>query len=118
MPSALGALDPFAIALWTLVLCGCLFMVYATLAVGRFLRGVEDVRSQFELLTAEVAEVARVARHLVGQASHAEAPTVTPEPAGEGAAPAEPAAPAEAPPVQPPPFLTSQPPERGAEEQP
>jgi hypothetical protein len=114
-------LDPFAIALWTLVLCGVLLMVYVTLAVGRFLRGVEDVRSQFELLTAEVAEVARVAKYLVRQAQPEEdvaavpATPVAPEPASPEPAPTvtEPASPP--PPVEPPSFLTSQPPERGAE---
>jgi len=66
VPQALSALDPFAIALWTLVLSGIIFMIYLTLALGRFLRAVEQVRQRFELLAEQLGVAARSAEAALG----------------------------------------------------
>jgi hypothetical protein len=62
VPSAFQTLDPFAVALWTLVACAFLFMLYVTLALGRFLRGIEDLRQRFDELSSEVCSTARALR--------------------------------------------------------
>jgi hypothetical protein len=86
VPQALSALDPFAIALWTLVLCGIIFMIYLTLALGRFLRAVDDVRQRFDLLAEQLGGAARSAEAALGAKAPASEP-LPPPPTTRPAAP-------------------------------
>ncbi len=62
MLSAFRSLDPFSVALWTLVACAFVFMLYVTLALGRFIKGVDDLRQRSEELTSELCSAAKAFR--------------------------------------------------------
>jgi hypothetical protein len=95
--TALAAADPFAIALWTLIACALIALVYATLALGRFLRSVDEIRAQVNTLSGELASTARVIREAMlaqsGGTTLAPRPVASTPPPPEPAAPRLPAAP-------------------------
>jgi hypothetical protein len=107
--AAMGAADPFAIALWTLIACAFVFLVYLTIALGRFLRGVEDIRTQVSVLSQELASTARVVRDTLlsqsalGPPPQPRLPHPSGSPAPSGPLPAPPLVPVPAPSPQPPP---------------
>lgn len=109
MGAAMGAADPFAIALWTLIACAFVFLVYLTIALGRFLRGVEDIRTQVSVLSQELASTARVVRDTVLSQSAVGPPpqprllhpSTSPAPSGPLPAPPPVPAPAPSPPPSP-----------------
>ncbi len=95
MTSALAQADPFAIALWTLIVCGFVFLVYLTIALGRFLHALDDIRTKAEVLAAEMSAAARALReHLAERAPAAKPAATLPPPIGAPPAPAHPEAPA------------------------
>lgn len=103
MTSALAAADPFTIALWTLVLCSLVFLVYLTLALGRLIRGIEDLRTHLGTVSHELCLTAQVARRVLLERSHEE------DQSGDGEAP-EPVQP------QPPVWITRPAPSRSAQD--
>lgn len=95
MLSAFQALDPFAVALWTLVACAFIFMLYVTLALGRFLKGIEDLRQRFDELSLEVCSTARSLREALddgrlGSGAPVAKPAKEPQPAVEAQSAAAP----------------------------
>lgn len=80
MPAALQAVDPFAVALWTLVVCAFLFMLYLTLALGRFLRGIDDLRDRLHELSTEVCATSRSLRTAIEDGRIGSPPETPPSP--------------------------------------